>query len=98
MDGSRMAFVIRSLPKTPLITAWMTETTKRSTMIALVRAHRLAVSMEVGGAGARHRADVAGSSLAGKEPDTGGQIRVLRQVQQFLRAKIQHAVIAGDQQ
>src|SRR5205809_1726151 len=50
MDGSRIAFVIRSLPKTPLITAWMTETTTRSTMIALVRAHRLAVSMELGGA------------------------------------------------
>src|SRR5438093_12265321 len=50
MDGSRIAFVIRSLPKTPLITAWMTETTMRSRMIALVRAHRLAVSMELGGA------------------------------------------------
>ena len=50
VDGSMMAFVTRTLPKTPLITAWMTETTTRSTMIALVRAHRVAVSTALGGA------------------------------------------------
>src|SRR5260370_6635604 len=39
-----------SFPKTPLITACMTDTTNRSTRMAFVRAHRLAVSTTAGGA------------------------------------------------